>query len=134
MVLDSDIDMVYLAFWTSDPLPGLFGSRSFEVRYRMAYVNWLLHCGTPISGFDLIFRWRCPSTMSGMARHRLTRSNDDVVHRHVRRSTALEDFLRIGEGYPVDLDVGSLPHDIDQLTFSQLYGHHPMLIMKHMNN
>lgn len=56
MVLDSDIDMVYLAFWTSDPLSGSFGSRSFEVRYRMAYVNWLLHCGTPISGFDLICR------------------------------------------------------------------------------
>lgn len=56
MVLDSDIDMVYLAFWTSGPLPESFGSRSFEVRYRMAYVNWLLHCGTPISGFDLICR------------------------------------------------------------------------------
>lgn len=40
--------------------------------------------------------------------------DDDVVHRHVRRSTALKDLLSVAERDPVDLDAGGLPYGIDQ--------------------
>ena len=39
--------------------------------------------------------------------------HDDVVHCHVRWRPSIEYLLGVGERYPIDLNVGRLPHDVD---------------------